>query len=249
MNMKPSISYFLPTLDLGGTEKQVLELASGLRERGYNVRIIAVFKEGRLGDEVRKRGIPFVCLNAEAGWSGATFFKILKWIKAHQTDVLHTYLFGFHLFPGLPAQFLKIPLILSSRRDVDLFQSTKVLWMENSGNLFVDRVVCNSNAVEKWVRGREWVPRGKVCTIYNGVDLDRFRPTGGTELIRREFGIPQDAPLIGTVANFSLKKGYIYLLEAARAILEKRPDAWFLRRSSAASANAFPSLSGIRIPS
>ena len=222
------IWYLLPTLDLGGSEKHVIHLASGLRQRGHEAGVACICEEGVLAGEVRKRRIPFDCLETGGQWGIPTFFRLSEWLRSHPTDILHTYLFGFHLFAGLPARLAKFPVILSSRRDVDLAQKTWHLWLENAGNLFVDRVVSCSKAVEKWVLGREFLGREKVTTIYNGVDLERFTGAADRPGIRKEFGIPEDAALVGTIANFSFKKGYRHLLESARLILASEPRTWFL---------------------
>lgn len=222
------IWYLLPTLNLGGSERHVIHLASGLRQRGHDAGIACISEEGVLAAEVRGQGIPFDCLKTGGRWGLGTFLAIARWLRSHPADILHTYLFGFHLFAGLPARLANFPVILSSRRDVDLAQKPWHLWLENAGNLFVDRVVCCSRAVEKWVLGRESLGREKVTTIYNGVDLERFRGPGDRSGVRKKFGIPEDAPLVGTVANFSFKKGYRHLLESARLILASEPRTWFL---------------------
>lgn len=222
------INYLLPELKWGGSEKHVIQLARGLRERGHDARIVCLFREGPLAREAREREIPFTCLNLSYRWGVRTFQGIQEWLRSHPTDVLHTYLFGFHLFAGLPARLLKVPVILSSRREISHWQKGRHRWIENLGNLFVDRVISCSRAVQSWTLQKEWVRPEKVLTIYNGVDRDRFNGAQTQSTIRQEFQIPSEAPLIGTVANMAAEKGYPYLLEATRLILEKWPKAWFL---------------------
>ena len=222
------IWYLVPEMKLGGAERHVISLASGLRERGYRVGIACVFREGRLADEVRRAGIPFECLGIRRGWRVGTLFQIARWIGANPVQILHTYLFGFHFFAGLGARLSGVSVILSSRREVPHWQRRRHRWMENLGNLFVDRVTCCSQAVRQWTLAKERVPAEKVLTIYNGVDVDRLHRATGTSAIRREFGIPDGVPLIGTVANFAVEKGYSYLLEATGRVLKENQTARFL---------------------
>ncbi len=123
------IWYLLPEMKLGGAEKHVIRLASGLRQRGYEVGIACVFREGLLADDVRKEGIPFVCLRAGDRWGPKTFLEIFNWIRSSRMDILHTYLFGFHVFAGLPARILRVPVILSSRRELAYWQKGRHLWL------------------------------------------------------------------------------------------------------------------------
>lgn len=220
-------------MKLGGAEKHVIRLAAGLRQKGHDAGIVCVFKEGALADEVRRGGIPFDCLGANYKWGLRTFSGIFDWLRRNPADVLHTYLFGFDFYGVLPARLLKMPAIVSSRREIAHWQKKRHLFLGKLGNLFVDRIACCSEAAKQWVIEKEKVSEGKTVTIYNGVDLGRFSggtPTPGPDnaALRKKLGIPPDAVLAGTVANFSFEKGYPYLLDAVSHILEKRPEVWFL---------------------
>lgn len=213
---------------LGGSERHVLQLAAGLRQRGHHAGIACLFQEGLLAPEIRKEGIPFACLNASGSWGVQTLGRILDWIRANPMDILHTYLFGFHFFAGFPARWAKVPVILSSRREIANWQKRRHAWLENLGNLFVDRVVSCSKAVETRVLTKEKISPQKVTTIYNGIDLGKFHSLGQSVRIRESFQIPRDAPLVGTVANMAIEKGYPYLLEASERVLRANPRVWFL---------------------
>lgn len=226
----PSIWYLLPDVKLGGSEKHVIRLASGLRKRGYRTGIVCFFQEGSLASEVRNEGIPFVCLKAPGSWGPIASLRLFEWLRSNRVDILHTYLFGFHLFAGLPARLAGVPVILSSRRGraVTHWQKRRERWLDHLGNLFVDRVVCCSRESAQWTLEHEKIQQDKVVTIHNGIDESRFSPKPLSLETRRRIGIPGDALLVGTVANFSAEKGYPYLIEAAEWVLKENPRAWFL---------------------
>lgn len=61
------------------------------------------------------------------------------------------------------------------------------------------------------------------------VDTTRFVPSQDRRRAAREhFGVPHDAPLVGTLANVNPQKGIEYFVRAAAAVVRERPDAWFL---------------------
>jgi len=67
-----------------------------------------------------------------------------------------------------------------------------------------------------------------VETLYHGIDpisLDRFRSADG---VREELGLPDRAPIVGTVAQFRPEKGHVYLLEAAAIVRRAYPEARFV---------------------
>ena len=48
------------------------------------------------------------------------------------------------------------------------------------------------------------------------------------ESLRKELGIPEDAPVVGAVARLFPRKGYEDFFPAANKVLEKNPDVYFL---------------------
>jgi glycosyltransferase involved in cell wall biosynthesis len=67
-----------------------------------------------------------------------------------------------------------------------------------------------------------------VETLYHGIDPGTAAEWGSSDGVREELGIPDDAPVVGTVANFRALKGHEYLLQAAGRIREAIPEARFV---------------------
>ncbi|MEW5943829.1 MAG: glycosyltransferase family 4 protein [Pseudomonadota bacterium] len=78
-------------------------------------------------------------------------------------------------------------------------------------------VICNSNMVKEEIRHYFDVPEAKLHVIYSGVDTTAFHPglkALHREPVRRQFGIPSDAPLFLYVGSGFERKGLPALLEA-----------------------------------
>ncbi|MBM3252165.1 MAG: glycosyltransferase family 4 protein, partial [Candidatus Omnitrophica bacterium] len=89
------------------------------------------------------------------------------------------------------------------------------------------KIIVVSQAVNRrfsWMKNRET----KVKTIYNGINLEEFDPSTDGKIIRMEFGLNSDTPLVGTVGRLDWYKGYPYLLEAARKVVDNVPRCRFL---------------------
>src|SRR5437870_1150977 len=120
-----------------------------------------------------------------------------------------------------------------------------------------DRVVTGGEAVRGIVVGAG-VPAGRVVSIPPGVDTRRFHPGVCGKTVRDELGLAADQPLVGLVANIRGSKGHNVFLEAAREVLQRRPDARFLvvgdgvgraevrRRVGAMGLDAAVTLTGFR---
>jgi glycosyltransferase involved in cell wall biosynthesis len=75
--------------------------------------------------------------------------------------------------------------------------------------------------VTEHVRASGIRPRRQL-TIYDGIDCDEFAPGGGAAL-RREFGIPADASVVGIVGHLQRWKGQLLVVEAVAQARERHP--------------------------
>jgi glycosyltransferase involved in cell wall biosynthesis len=67
-----------------------------------------------------------------------------------------------------------------------------------------------------------------VETLYHGPDPETILSSAAVDGVRDEFEIPDDAPIVGTVANLKAHKGHEYLLEAAALVRDELPDVRFM---------------------
>jgi glycosyltransferase involved in cell wall biosynthesis len=68
----------------------------------------------------------------------------------------------------------------------------------------------------------------KFTTIYSGMELDWFLDSKvDPAAVRREFGIPEDAPVVGKIARLFSLKGHDQLLDAAPEIVRRHPNVRF----------------------
>lgn len=88
----------------------------------------------------------------------------------------------------------------------------------------VDCIVCVSNAVRDDLRG-ELADPGKAVTIYKGHDIRWYRDIRAKP--RAALNVPDDAFLLGCVANNRPRKGVPVLIEAAKR-LSPAPPVYFL---------------------
>lgn len=71
-------------------------------------------------------------------------------------------------------------------------------------------------------------PRERVHTVLNGIDLSGWDPKEDGLSVRREFGIPSDAPLLASVSRLFAQKGQRELLQAFARVRRKHPEVRLL---------------------
>lgn len=90
-------------------------------------------------------------------------------------------------------------------------------------------VICNSRMVADEIRQEYDVAEGKLHVIYNGVDLQRYSRQNlikNRKVVRSEFAIPPDAPLILYVGSGYQRKGVGPLLDAMKFEELRRTGAY-----------------------
>ena len=90
------------------------------------------------------------------------------------------------------------------------------------------RIVCCSNATERFHRGIGYAA-GKLTVIYNGFDMDLFKPDpAAREAVRKELGIQPETVVIGLVGRFDPQKDQKNFIQAAGLLHRKQPDVRYL---------------------
>jgi glycosyltransferase involved in cell wall biosynthesis len=69
----------------------------------------------------------------------------------------------------------------------------------------------------------------KMEVMPNGFDLSRFKPAPEMrESVRREFGVPDNIPIVAMIGRFDVQKGHRMLIDAAATLRERRPQIHYL---------------------
>jgi glycosyltransferase involved in cell wall biosynthesis len=92
---------------------------------------------------------------------------------------------------------------------------------------FFDRIIAVSDEVKKDML-RFKIPEEKITMIDNGIALERFEKVVEAKNMRNQLGFGEKTRIVGTIGSLGIEKGHIYLLEAARHILNIVNDLKFL---------------------
>jgi glycosyltransferase involved in cell wall biosynthesis len=111
--------------------------------------------------------------------------------------------------------------------DSDAFSRLNVWLLKTCARYLAARTLTVSNASEEKMAALG-VPRAKLRTVYNGIDLEAGARPADRSGVRAEFGIEQGAPLAGLVGRLVDWKGPDCFIKAAAAVVKDLPDARFL---------------------
>jgi L-malate glycosyltransferase len=215
-------------LGTGGTEKQVVLLARGLRERGINTSVWALYSgvETYYGDALRRDGIRLVDVGLHGYrdlWQALPNFArlggMIMRLRRERPDIVHAFLFHSYITGAPVARMARVPVFVAGRRSLGKFKEGRplALAVERLTTRFTDLIIANAEAVAGDTKRREQVGDGKVAVVYNGLPELAFAPVSPTM-------VETANPVVLCVANFKRYKGHRYLLEAmGRLQADDRP--------------------------
>jgi glycosyltransferase involved in cell wall biosynthesis len=150
-------------------------------------------------------------------------WRLWRFCKRNQIDLLKTYSSKDHWL-CLPLYFCGIPLS-RARCITDPIGSKGRAFVFKRG---CSQIVADASVIKRQRVEEHGINPAKIEVIGSAVDLEKFKPPRDRTKFRREIGVGDNTPLIGNVGMIRPDKGQLVLVEAARLILDKRPDARFV---------------------
>jgi glycosyltransferase involved in cell wall biosynthesis len=147
-------------------------------------------------------------------------------------DIVHCNLFDDSL-PGVLAAWLAgVKVRITTKQD------TGFHWVYTRQWVRFDRlitrlstlVIAISEECRRFLIEKERAPAEKIALVHNGIPAERFtqQESGAMDRLRRQFSAARRYPVIGTVARFIPWKGYVHIVDAARIVVARHPEALFL---------------------
>lgn len=197
----------------GGTEKQLCMLIKGMVSRGHDVELF-VFKETEFTNTVGEFLCPIHCLKVKklASLDGLrSLWKFRQLIIAKKAEVMHGFFSDVAIV--LPALTMLTGIkTYTSRRDMGVWYTPFRLNILRFFRFGKTRVLCNSHAVARIVKEKEWKPRRSIKVIYNGIE--RLSTCKTTHMVHWASN-PSDVVKVILVANLRPVKRVEDLIRAA----------------------------------
>jgi glycosyltransferase involved in cell wall biosynthesis len=151
-------------------------------------------------------------------------------IRKEKVQILWARSLGDKLFWGrLAGKMAKVPIILASIHFMGLKGQKSIIGpLNKSLTPLTDRIIAVSDNQRRYLIEEEGLPPEKMIVIFNGIDLETFRPHRDPEEMRKSLDIPQGYSLVGQTAKLRPEKGHRLLLEAAKRVMDQKKEVVFL---------------------
>lgn len=227
-NQPYTIAHILPWSTVGGTEHATLRIAQAVDPTRYKSLSFCLPDADPVRELFTSSGfatLPYTFVEhsyrhyipyLRASWALAREF------RRHHVDLVHCADILAAWYAALAGRLAGLPVLchVRNRHDQISRRDASFLWPITK-YAFVSQ--------DTWKRFGHKVPASRGTVIYDGIDGGPILHDDERRLsVRREFGIPQGAPIIGMTARVSPQKDYVTLAKAAARILPEMPDVRFL---------------------
>ena len=235
--------HIITRLVLGGAQENTVLTCEGLLRRGHDVTLItgpALGPEGELIKRARAAGVPVRIVDemrrAVNPWRDLkSYYSLKKLVREIRPQIVHTHSSKAGIIGRKAAHAAGAPIIVHTIHGLPFFkyQSRAANWLyialERRAAKISDRIFCVANAMTEGAVAAGIADRSKFQTIYSGMEVEPFLDDSvSPREVKKELGIPEDAPVVGKIARLFHLKGHEDFLAAAARISAKFPSARYL---------------------
>ena len=216
------------SLDVGGLERIVVDLARTSLSRGNEVSILCLERPGTLATELVAMGVRVNSLNKPPGITPELVGRAKALLAELKPDVIHSHQVGVLWYVGRAASELGIPVLHTEHidnvlkaRGIPAKIKCRILWRRAGkfANLFCCVSADISASASRWGT----VPKSKLRVVLNGIDANVFSRFGNSDSLRGSLGIAEDRFVIGSVGRLNEVKRQDLLIEALATLRSRYP--------------------------
>lgn len=214
--MRPGLAYVVNSLNPGGTEKLVVEMAREFCAE-YRVGVFCLDEPGHWADSLRQHGIAVSCLWRQPGLDVHLPARLASGLRRMDARIIHAHQCTPWFYAALARLLYTQPLLLLEEHG-RFYPETDHPLRKLVNRLLIATLTHRFVAVSADVKQRlvryEGLDARRIEVIYNGVGPVPRLAADRRELLRREFGWGGDELVVGTVGRFDPIKNLPMLVAA-----------------------------------
>ncbi len=220
------VSLVITELDVGGAEKALVSLATGLDRSRWAPTVIALGPEAPLAAPLREAGIPVECLAISARSPIRAIRTLADALRRRQPKLIQSFLFHANVASRIAAHLAfrpVVPWIVGGLRVAERRPSGRWhLRLDRWTHRLASGSVCVSEGVKRFTSAIGGIPEDRLVVIPNGVDPTPFDLA--EPLPRPELGSSDFETLLLFIGRLDPQKGITHLLDAAEGLAARRND-------------------------
>lgn len=211
-------------LGVGGAERQVLDLADRLSERGHVVKIAYLTGYVRLLPSDSR--VEVLSLGVKNKISGLFYglINLLRLIKGFEPDVIHSHMVHANIISRLARLFTSFPVLVCTAHSKNEGGLLRMFFYRLTDSLADISTNVGIDAVKSFEKLKA-VPPGRMISVVNGIDIKRFYPDDSKRnRLRKDSGVEGQEKIVLAVGRFFDAKDYPNLLRAFSCVVKVYPS-------------------------
>ncbi len=217
------VMYLIWSLDLGGAEQVVVDLARRLSKKSFKPMVCCLNDKGRLSPLVEREGIRVFALHKKPKFDPWILPKLIGIIRDEKIDLIHTHLFTANLWGRIAAKLTGIPVI-SSEHGMDRWRTKFHLALDRFLASTSKRIIFVSKAVQQFYMKKNPSLNGKSKVIYNGIDVTNFQKSFEKKTVREGLGLSEKEKVVGIVGRLVPEKAHGDFIAAIQLLAKEEKN-------------------------
>jgi glycosyltransferase involved in cell wall biosynthesis len=200
---KLSVLLVCGSFHLGGSERNVVQIATGLDPARFTVSVLGLIGEGPLRTDLEAHRIPVEA----ADWSfdprrlWANLDRLQRRIERIGPDILHLFNYPTIYFGLAAGVWANVPIRIVAIQAHDTWKG----WTERIVDRMIRRAVtvylADGEGARRFAMRQQGLSAAHIQVLYDGPDLEGLVPTLSLSSARERLGVRPDRPAVGVVAR------------------------------------------------
>jgi len=226
----PRVCLFAGSLNIGGTERNILHVARQLKAGGWPVEVWCNYEGQPLQAELEAAGVP--CRGLKRLSTGRPFlsrvflhnlpyqFRLWRLLRQRRRDIIHGFGFPMTYYVILLGWLAGARRMVFAVQDWDVWKKGRLYrWLDRLCSAAASRIIADGQGAARLAVERQGMSSAKMGVLYDGVDTAELTPKRDAQAVRAELGAGAGEIVATVIARLDArKKGQDVFLAAARYV-------------------------------
>jgi glycosyltransferase involved in cell wall biosynthesis len=218
------VLFIISDLDLGGAQKQVVEISRQLVRHGHDAAIFTLNNVVPRAKDLEGSGVELVVEQKRSKLDRRVLAKLRRYIRDWKPDIIHGFLFDGDVYGRIAAIGTGVP-VLNSERSSNYTISTTQRIAHLATKPFVHGVVANSHEGSAFAQKLYGYDPKHMHVVWNGMRVEDFERQAETERdYKQEFFGTRDCKVACFIGAIKPAKDYHLAVDVAEKLVKRSPD-------------------------